>query len=295
MNRGLLSDIELRTFKGRAYYYSAMAILLLLAVIVLFPFVYAFTCGLKDSTEIFKSGLWLLPKDPQWENYSTAWKNFEMPHLFFNSFKIVSIGVLLRLLVSALAAYGLSRLNPIGKNIIMMGFFLTLMIPGIAYLVPLFVTLKDVPFLHVNLLTFGSKWCYWGLWLPYATSAFAIFVLKNFFDRIPSEIIDSARIDGASQLQVLIYIVLPLTRSILLILGILTFMDLWKDYLLPLLVVTEPQRQPITVRLYYLANNYYGVNLQMAAAFIALMPPLALAVILQRYMKAGLTLGSVKG
>ncbi len=295
MNRGLLSDIELRTAKGRIYYYSAMAILLMLALVVLFPFVYSFTSGLKNSTEIFKSGLNIFPKDPQWENYSKAWKNFEIPHLFVNSFKIVAVGVLLRLLVSSLAAYALSRLKPIGMRLIMIGFFLTLMIPGIAYLVPLFVTLKDVPILHVNLLTLGSKWGYWGLWLPYATSAFAIFVLKNFFDRIPTEIIDSARIDGASQLQVLLYIVLPLSRSILLILGILTFMDLWKDYLLPLLVVTEPQRQPITVRLYYLANNYYGVNLQMAAAFIALMPPLVIAIFLQRYMKAGLTLGSVKG
>ncbi|HEX3050223.1 MAG TPA: hypothetical protein VHP83_06165 [Aggregatilineaceae bacterium] len=74
MNRGLLSDIELRTTKGRIYYYSAMAILLLLALVVLFPFVYAFTSGLKNSTEIFKSGLNIFPKDPQWENYSKAWK-----------------------------------------------------------------------------------------------------------------------------------------------------------------------------------------------------------------------------
>ncbi len=290
MNRGLLSDIELRTAKGRIYYGVALLILLALAIVVLFPFAYAFTSGLKNSTEISKSGLRLLPKDPQWENYSTAWKNFEIPHLFLNSFKIVAVGVLLRLAVSSLAAYALSRLKPFGKRLIMVAFLVTLMIPGIAYLVPLFITLKDVPILHVRLLE-----SYWGLWLPYSTSAFAIFVLKSFFDRIPSEIIDSARVDGASPLQVLIYIVLPLSRSILLILGILTFMDLWKDYLLPFLVIKDPGHQPITVRLYYLADNYYGVNLQMAAAFMALMPPLLVAILLQRYMKSGLTLGSVKG
>jgi multiple sugar transport system permease protein len=72
-------------------------------------------------------------------------------------------------------------------------------------------------------------------------------------------------------------------------------MDLWKDYLLPYLVVTNPSQQPITVRLFTLANGFYGVNVQMAAAFMALLPPLAVAIMLQRYMKAGLTLGSIKG
>jgi multiple sugar transport system permease protein len=267
-----------------------MAILLGLSVIVLFPFLYAFTSGLKGSTEIFSSGLRLIPEHPQWSNYREAWESFEMIDLFTNSFVIVSMGVLLRIAVSALAAFALSRLKPVGGRIIMMGFFITLMIPGIAYLVPLFVTLKDIPVLHISLLD-----SYWGLWLPYSTSAFAIFVLKSFFDRIPSEIIESARIDGASQLQIFIRIVLPLSRSILLILAILTFMDLWKDYLLPFLIITDPTRQPITVRLFYLADNYYGVNLQMAAAFIALLPPLLVAILLQRYLKAGLTMGGVKG
>jgi multiple sugar transport system permease protein len=290
MERGFLSDTELRTPGGRLYYYGSMAILLGLSVLVLFPFLYAFTSGLKGSTEIFRSGLRLIPEHPQWNNYREAWESFEMIDLFTNSFVIVSMGVLLRITVSALAAFALSRLKPIGGRFIMMGFFITLMIPGIAYLVPLFVTLKDIPVLHISLLD-----SYWGLWLPYSTSAFAIFVLKNFFDRIPSEIIESARIDGASQLQIFIRIVLPLSRSILLILAILTFMDLWKDYLLPFLIITDPTRQPITVRLFYLADNYYGVNLQMAAAFIALLPPLLVAILLQRYLKAGLTMGGVKG
>jgi len=290
MERGFLSNTELRTPAGRLYYYGSMAILLVLAVAVLFPFVYAFTSGLKGSTEIFRSGLRLFPKHPEWSNYSEAWESFEMIHLFSNSFVIVAMGVLLRITISCLAAFALSRLKPIGGRLIMAGFFITLMIPGIAYLVPLFVTLKDLPFLHISLLD-----SYWGLWLPYSTSAFAIFVLKNFFDRIPSEIIESARIDGASQLHILIRIVLPLSRSIILILAILTFMDLWKDYLLPFLIITDPERQPITVRLFYLADNYYGVNLQMAAAFIALLPPLLVAILLQQYLKTGLTMGGVKG
>ncbi len=289
MTRGFLSDVELRTTTGRIYYYTAMTILIVLAVVVIFPFLYAFTSGLKHSTEIFNSGLRLFPKDPQWSNYQEAWNRFEMIKLFRNSMIIVSVAVVLQMIVSSLAAFALSQLKPKGGRLIMLGFGVTLMIPSIAYLVPLFVTLSDLPILHVTLLD-----SYWGLWLPYSASAFAIFVLKTFFDRIPPDILDSARIDGASSFQVLVHIMLPLSRAIILILSILAFMTLWKDYLLPMLIISNPQHQPITVRLEYLTGEH-GVNLQMAAAFIALLPPLLVAILLQRYMVAGLTLGSVKG
>jgi multiple sugar transport system permease protein len=289
MDRGFLSNIELKTFQGRLYYFGTMVVLLVLAIFVIFPFLYAFTSGLKGSTELVESGLNLIPRNAQWDNYQEVWERFNMLDLFRNSLIIVTGGVFLRMAVSVSAAYSLSQLKPFGKNLVMMAFLLTLMIPAIAYLVPLFVTLSDVPILHVRLLD-----SYWGLWLPYAADAFAIFILKNFFDRIPADILDSAKIDGASSFQTLLYIVLPLSRSIIIILSILSFMNIWKDYLLPLLVISDPAKQPITVRLIYLANDY-GVNLQMAAAFLALLPPLILAIALQRYLKAGLTVGGIKG
>ncbi len=85
MDRGFLSHAELKTPNGRLYYYGAMVILLALSVLVLFPFVYAFTSGLKSSTEIFTSGLQLIPEDPQWSNYREAWESFEMIELFRSS------------------------------------------------------------------------------------------------------------------------------------------------------------------------------------------------------------------
>lgn len=289
MNRGFLSNSELHTANGRVYYYGGMIMLVILAIVTLFPFFFAFTSGLKGSTEIFSAGLNLLPETPLWSNYNEAWVRFDMPRLLANSLFVVGGGVVLQLVVSTAAAYSLSQLKPIGGRYIMMGFLVTLMIPGIAYIVPLYLTLQDVPIVHISLLD-----SYLGLWLPYSVSAFAIFLLKTFFDRIPSEVLDSARVDGASPLQVFLFIILPLSRSILIVISVLAFVNLWKDFLLPLLVLTDPATQPITVRLIYLANNY-GVNLQMAASFIALLPPLLVAIILQRYMAVGLTIGGVKG
>ncbi len=289
MDRGFLSNTELRTGNGRIYYFTALIILGFVAILALFPFFFAFTSGLKGSTEIFRAGLNLFPDTPLWENYTEAWTRFNMPRLLGNSFVMVGGSVLLQLLVSALAAYSLSRLKPMGGRFIMTGFLITLMVPSIAYIVPLYLTIREVPIIQVNLLD-----SYWGVWLPYSVNAFAIFILKTFFDNIPSEIIDSARVDGASPLQVFLYIVLPLSSSILIVICIVSFVNIWRDYLLPALVLTDPEKQPITVRLISVANNY-GVNLQMAASFIALLPPLLIAIFLQRYMRVGLTLGSVKG
>jgi multiple sugar transport system permease protein len=289
MDRGFFSNIELLTLSGRFYYSLLVVALLLVAILTIFPFFFAFTSGLKGSTEIFAGGLNLFPAVPQWQNYSNAWTQFNMPRLFMNSFVIVGVGVILRILVSAAAAFSLSRLKPVGGRIIIIGFLMTLMVPFMAYFVPLYKTISNVPIVNLNLLN-----SYWGLWLPYCVDAFSIFVLKTFFDRIPSELIDSARVDGANPLQLLTQIILPLSRSILVVVSVLAFVTLWKDFLLPYLVLSDPLTQPITVRLFYLADDY-SVNLQMAASFIALLPPLLIAILLQRHMKIGITLGAVKG
>jgi len=289
MNRGFLSNTELRTPAGRLIYLVVVGVLLVIAVVALFPFFFAFTSGLKGSTEIFSAGLQLLPETPLWNNYSDAWTRFTMARLLTNSFVIVGGGVLLQLVISSLAAYSLSQLKPVGARIIMIGFLITLMIPAIAYIVPLYLTIRDLPIVHVNLLD-----SYWALWLPYSVSAFSIFILKTFFDRIPVDILDSARVDGASSFEIFRFIILPLARSILIVVCVVAFVNLWKDFLLPYLVLKDPLSQPITVRLIYLANDY-GVNLQMAASFIGLLPPLLLAVVLQRYMNVGISIGGVKG
>ena len=289
MDRGFFSNMELRTPTGRIYYTVAVIFLLAVALVTLFPFFFAFTSGLKDSTEIFQGGLNLLPRVARWENYQQAWEWFEMPRLFGNSFIISGVGVILRLAVSTAAAFSLSKLKPFGGKYITLGFMLTLMIPSMAYFVPLYTTIARLPILNISLLN-----SYWGLWLPYCVDAFSIFVLKMFFDRIPADLIDSARVDGANALQMLAHIIVPLSRSIFIVLFVLAFVGLWKDFLLPYLVLTDPYTQPITVRLFYIADDY-SINLQMASSFMALLPPLLIAIALQRYMKIGLTLGGVKG
>jgi multiple sugar transport system permease protein len=292
-DRGILTNLELRTPGGRWIYALFFVVLLLLALTVLFPFLFAFTSGLKNSTEIYKGGLQLFPVDAQWKNYADVWTRFDFPRMFRNSIFVVAGGLIFQLTVTTLAAYSLARLKPIGGRIILYGFLVTLMIPSIAYIIPLYTTIVKVPILNISLLD-----NYLGVWLPYAANAFGIFLMKSFFESIPDDLYDAAKVDGASAWQTFWSITLPLSRSILVVLTIVGFLALWKDFLLPYLVLQNPDMQPITVRLYYMLNVKSlpsPLNIQMAASFLALLPPLILALLLQRHLQRGLSAGAVKG
>ncbi|MEO8396342.1 MAG: carbohydrate ABC transporter permease [Chloroflexota bacterium] len=292
-NRGVFSPLELRTAMGRYIYILFIIVLLILAVTVLFPFVFAFTSGLKTSTEIVRGGLQIFPNNPLWSNYSDVWAKYNFIRLFKNSVLVVIGGLVCQLTVTTLAAYSLARLKPIGGRIILGGFMITLMIPAIAYIVPLYTTLVKVPILNMSLLN-----NYWGLWLPYSINAFGILIMKTFFESIPNDLYDAAKVDGASPIRIFWSITLPLSRSILIVLTIVGFLALWKDFLLPSLVMTSPDMQPITVRLWYMLNGSTTtspLNVQMAASFLALLPPLIIAIALQRNLQRGIAVGGVKG
>ncbi|MHB8625239.1 MAG: carbohydrate ABC transporter permease [Aggregatilineales bacterium] len=293
-DRGVLTPLELRTPFGRRVYILFFVILGILAVTVLFPFLFAFTSGLKTSLEIYNSGLRILPLNPQWDIFPTVWNKYSFPTMFKNTFIVVIGGLVCQLTVTTLAAYSLARLKPRGGRLILAGFLITLMIPSIAYLIPLYTTLVKLPILNISLLN-----SYWGLWLPYSVNAFGIFIMKTFFESIPDELYDAAKVDGASPLRIFWSITLPLSRSILIVLVIVGFLGLWKDFILPLLVLPNPDLQPITVRLFYELNGTTisapQLNEQMAASFLALLPPLIIAIVLQRYLQRGLSLGAVKG
>lgn len=278
-----MSDVEYRSFEGRLWRIFIFGILLLVSVLVIFPFFFAFTAGLKNSTEIYASGLNLWPDNPLWSNYVEAWRRFNMTRMFANTFIVAGGGVLSQLLVSSLAAFFLSRLRPVGSAVILILVLVSMTVPRIAYLVPLYTTLANLPILNISLIN-----SFWGLWLPYAFNPFMILVLKSAFDAIPRDIYDAAEVDGASEWRIFLGFTLPLSKTILLTLGVLSFIALWGDFLLPLLVLRDPEMQTVSVRLYNLTRSF-PLNLHLAGSFIAMLPPIVAALLLQRYMKGGLT------
>lgn len=282
-NRGIMSDVEARSFGGKFVLGLFFVILVLTTLVVVFPFFFSFIAGLKSSTEIYKPGLNLWPAAPNWNNYLDAWKRFNMTRMFGNTIIVAGGGVVLQLIVSSLTAYFLSRLKPIGSSVMMVLILITMTVPRIAYIVPLYITIAKLPILNTSLIN-----SYWGLWLPYAVNPFMILVLKTAFDSIPKEIYEAAQLDGASDSRMFFQFTIPLSTSIMLVLGLLSFIGLWGDFLLPLLVLRDAELQTASVRLFNLTRSF-PMNLHMAGSFIAMIPPLLAAVFLQRYMKGGLT------
>jgi multiple sugar transport system permease protein len=167
----------------------------------------------------------------------------------------------------------------------------SLMLPASALLIPAYLTVVDVPLVHLNLLNTP-----WALWLPAAANAFNIYVLKRFFDQIPDDLLDQAAIDGAGRLRILWSVVLPLSRPVLAVISIFAVIAMWKDFLWPLLVLQDPNAQSLSVALSRLASTTFVSPTElMAGLAIASVPMIVVFLVFQRQILAGLSAGGIKG
>ncbi|MFL5628514.1 MAG: carbohydrate ABC transporter permease [Ktedonobacteraceae bacterium] len=292
--RSLVSPLTLKRPAGRITYWLVFALLLVFTLVTLGPVYWVFSGALKSSIEIFQTPPTFWPLHPQWVNYSNAWNVLNFP-LYFGNTLVLAVGaVVLQILVSATAAYALSKLRPAGRSLIQFCFFCTLMVPPVAYLIPQFVNISDLPLIHVSLI---NSWA--GVWLPEAASAFSILVFKSFFDGIPTELTDAARLDGANAWQLFTRIILPLSRPVLAVITIFTVVASWKDFLWPLLVLSNSNIQPLIVAIYHESgiNSNFPLPFTYLIAGLALasIPPIILFLFFQRQIIHGITLTGLKG
>jgi multiple sugar transport system permease protein len=290
--RTLVSPQVLKRPAGRLTYWAVFALLLIFSLLALGPIYWMFSGGFKSSLEIFQTPPTIWPLHPQWINFVHAWNVLKLPLYFSNTLFLAAGAVILQLLISATAAFSLSKLRPSGKNIIQFCFFATLMVPAVAYLIPQFVNISDLPLVHISLF---NSWS--GVLLPEAANAFNILVLKSFFDGIPGELIEAARLDGANSWQLFTRIMLPLSRPVLAVVTIFTVIATWKDFLWPLLVLSDANLQPLMVALYHLSGpgEQLPFNYLIAGYALASIPPIILFLIFQRQIIRGVNLSGLKG
>ena len=292
--RTLVSPLMLKRPAGRVIYWTVFALLLVSTLITFGPLYWMFSSAVKSSIEIFWTLPTFWPLHPAWNNYANAWNVLQYPLYFGNTVILAAGAVVLQLLVSATAAFALSKLRPAGKGFIQFVFFSTLMVPPVVYLIPQFVNISDLPLIHVSLI---NNWA--GVWLPEAASALNILILKSFFDTIPTELTDAARLDGANGWQLFSRIILPLSRPALAVVTIFTVVASWKDFLWPLLVLFNPDLQPLSVAIFHEAgiNSNFPLpfNYLMAGLVLASIPPILLFLLFQRQILRGVNLTGLKG
>jgi multiple sugar transport system permease protein len=231
----------------------------------------------------------LFPADPQPQNYADAWNRLNLAKLLFNTFYYAIGAVAFQLVFDTTAAYALSKLRPALGNVVLGLMLMTLMIPAMVLVIPQYVTVIELPILHISLLDSP-----FAIWLPSVANAFNIFLLKRFFDSIPEDLMAAATVDGASPMRTLWSIVLPMSRPILGVVSIFAVTAVWKDFLWPMLVEPSPETRTVSVGIYAFAGGT-PMNVVVAAAVIAAIPTVVLFLIFQRGIVSGLTTGSLKG
>jgi multiple sugar transport system permease protein len=291
--RSLISPLEWNKPGVRFAHWAMVVLLVLLTLTTLGPLFWMVSGALKSSVEIYRTPPLLWPTAPEWSNFSRAWTQLNSLLYLGNTAALAAGAVVLQLLVSATAAYSLSKLKPVLSKALLFFFLSTLMVPAIAYLIPQYLTVVHLPIFGISLT---DSW--WAVWLPEAANAFNIIVLKSFFDAIPNELVEAARIDGANALQIFVRIILPLSRPALAVVAMFTVFATWKDFLWPLLVLTDTNKQPVSVALYQLAiaaSNAVPQNVLLAGFILAMLPPVILFLIFQRQIIRGVNTTGLKG
>ncbi|MGC9665340.1 carbohydrate ABC transporter permease [Planosporangium sp. 12N6] len=288
--RTLISPAQLGRPRGRAVYWAVLAsVIVVFTLVFLGPLYWMVTAGFKSTHEVISNPPTLFPQDPDPGTYAAAWRHLHLGRLLLNSAYYAFGALAFQLVFDVAAAYSLSRLRPVFGRAILGLMLATLMIPAAVLIVPQYLTVVDLPIVHISLINTP-----WAIWLPTVANAFNIFLLKRFFDSIPQELLAAASIDGASPLQTLWRIVLPMSRPILGVVSIFAVVNVWKDFLWPFLVLPDPTKQPVNIGINSLSLNV-ALNEIVAGLTIASIPTLILFLLFQRNIMSGLTAGSLKG
>lgn len=268
---------------GRGLNHFALWIICLLSV---YPFVFLFVSSYKSDVQIFNSWWSVIPDQFHWSNYSQAWNVIDKYML--NSILITLLSVVGVVILSTLTGYAFAKMYFVGKEFLFVLLFLLMLIPDILTLAPSFVLYKSMDLLNNWLV----------LIIPYVTGGqiIGIFIMRNYIEGMPKEIFESARMDGASEMQVFWSIILPLTRSMAITVAILTAVGVWNDYVWPLITISEDGLRTVAIGLQYFTTQHQTkVGYLMAGNVISAIPILLLFVFGTKYFVQGVMSGSVKG
>jgi len=256
------------------------------ALWALFPFAWMVLSSLKGYAEA-SSAQTFLPTRWLFENYVQAWNQVGyFPRYFANTIFIATVTVLGVLITSTLAAYAFARMEFPARETLFMILLATMMIPFEVTLIPNFIIIIQL------------KWIdhYEAMTIPWAASAFSIFLLRQFFRSIPAELFDAAVIDGCSHLRFLATIVLPLSRPALITSGLLTFLGTWNSLMWPLLVTNNPLMRPIQVGMAsFIGDAGTQIQLLLAAVTISVIPVMLVYLVLQRWFIEGIATVGIRG
>jgi multiple sugar transport system permease protein len=265
-------------------------ILVGLVVFGLGPLLWLAKSAITPTNDTISHPMAFFPHGAAWSNLSEAWTNVHVGRYFWNTIVLAIGSWLVQIVVATTGGFALSVLRPRYGGFIMGLLYVTLFVPVVVLLVPLYIEIVRPPLIHHSFID-----SYWAIWLPAGASAFNVVLVKRFFDNLPREVFEAARIDGASPFRLFWSVALPMSRPILGVVSVFAVLASWKDFLWPLLVLTNPDKQPLSVRLPTIQSQT-ELGVFLAALFIACIVPIVAFLVFQRSFLRGSGLGgALKG
>ena len=258
----------------------------LVSLLVLSPLLWMVAVSLMSTGEAASFPPPLLPRTPTLEHYRTLFVDYGVGRYLFNSALLATLATILALLFTLPAGYAFAKLRFRGRERTFQALVAALVIPGQIGMLPLFLLLKSI----------GLVNSYAGALVPWLAGIFGIFLVRQYALSVPDEMIEAGRVDGASEWQIFLRIVLPVLRPVLVTLALFVFLGSWNDFIWPLIVLSDQSLYTLPVALAALSREHVQDNeLMMAGSVVTTLPVLILFLALQRYYLSGLTAGSVKG
>lgn len=262
------------------------AALLLIMVLMLIPFAWMLSASLKLDKDVFTFPIQWIPGNPRWKNYQDIWTKIPLARFVTNTVKLTLIVTLLQLLTSSFASYAFAKLEFKNKNVLFLAYIATIAVPWQVYMVPQFMMMRS----------FGLNDSHLAIIFLQAFSAFGVFMMRQFYQGIPDELCEAARIDGMSEYKIYGKIMLPLSKPALSTLTIFTFVNTWNDFLGPMIYLKTQSKKTLQIGLRMFISQYsseYG--LIMAGSVISLIPVLIIFLSLQKYFVEGIASTGIKG
>jgi|LSQX01.2.fsa_nt_gb multiple sugar transport system permease protein len=291
-NTGVINYMDLKKGSTRAVYWAMFFLLILITIICMAPPLWVIISSMKDIKEFLMIPPTIIPKSFHPEKLVKAWKMLNFGQYYLNTLGLAAGNVIFSITINGLAGYVLSRLKPKGSNLVFTLILWTLMLPNSVAMVPVFKNIVSVPLLGINLSN-----SYLPMWLMAGASAFNVLVFKSFFDGIPMSLIESARLDGCSDLGIFMRIVLPLSIPVVMTMLILTVDSTWKNFFWPYLILKNQDKYTVMVKIFTLGGSgtNSSIDIQMIALTFAIIPPAILFLFFQRHIMEGFTLSGIKG
>lgn len=287
---GIINFVEYRHIGFKILYGVLLAILTLVLFLAVFPLFFLFVQAFKTNTELTSAIFKFWPEEFHLSKIIDVWIKTDMTKYFFNTIIVIIGCTICAVLFNGLLAYGVSIVKPKGSKIVYYLILGSYMIPTILSIVPLFKMIADLQLVN----------SYIPLWFSFGANAFYFILFKNFFDKIPTELVEAMKVDGSSDIGIFFKLILPISSSIIGVVAIFSVTASWSDFLLPKLVLTDPNFYTIMIQIFSINSTMGTVpgitpDMLLMALCISIVPQIIILFIFQKKITGGGIEGGIKG